>query len=118
MIRPSGEVAVYLCVAPVDMRKQAASLALLIEQSLGLDVFSAALYCFANAKRDRVKIVYWERNGLVLWTKRLERRDRFIWPAMSSEPTVSMSTRELNALLDGFDVFRRAHRPLELRRIG
>ena len=118
MIRPSGEVAVYLCTAPVDMRKQAASLALLVEQSLGLDVFSAAVFCFANAKRDRVKIVTWERNGLVLWTKRLERRDRFIWPAMTQDATVSMSTRELNALLDGFDVFRRAHRPLQMRRIG
>jgi transposase len=109
---------VYLCVAPVDMRKQAASLALLIEQSLGLDVFSAALFCFANAKRDRVKIVTWERNGLVLWTKRLERRDRFIWPTEEGAQTVSMSARELNALLDGLDVFRRAHRPLQMRRIG
>ena len=54
MIRPSGDVAVYLCVVPVDMRKQAASLALLIEQSLGLDVFSAAVFCFANAKRDLI----------------------------------------------------------------
>jgi transposase len=118
VIRPSGEVAVYLCVAAVDMRKQAASLALLVEQSLGLDVFSAALFCFANAKRDRVKIVTWERNGLVLWTKRLERRDRFVWPTDEAAQTVSLSARELNALLDGFDVFRRAHRPLQMRRIG
>lgn len=118
MIRPAAEVAVYLCVAPVDMRKQAASLALLVEQSLGLDVFAAALYCFSNARRDRVKIVYWERNGLVLWSKRLEQRDRFVWPLLTSAATVSLTGRELNALLDGFDVFGRAHQPRAVRRVG
>ena len=46
MMRPSAEVAVYLCVAPVDGRKQAASLALLVEQSLGHNVFEPALYVF------------------------------------------------------------------------
>lgn len=117
MIRPTAELAVYLCVAPVDMRKQAVSLALVVEQSLKRNVFEPALYCFSNARRDRVKILYWERNGLVLWTKRLE-RERFIWPAMRDEATVSMSGRELNALLDGFDVFARAHRELAVRRVG
>jgi hypothetical protein len=65
-----------------------------------------------------VKIVYWERNGLVLWSKRLERRDRFVWPAITQEPTVSMTGRQLNGLLDGFDVFGRAHQPLAVRRVG
>ena len=64
MMRPGPEVTVYLCVAPVDMRKQAASLALLVEQSLGRNVFDPALYVFSNRKRDRVRIVYWERNGV------------------------------------------------------
>lgn len=61
----------YLCVAPVDGRKQAASLALLVEQSLGRKVFEPALYVFCNRKRDRVRIVYWERNRLCLWSKRV-----------------------------------------------
>ncbi|HEX2494241.1 MAG TPA: IS66 family insertion sequence element accessory protein TnpB [Steroidobacter sp.] len=117
-MRPAPEVMVYLCVAPVDMRKQANSLALLIEQGLGRNVFEAALYVFSNARRDRVKIVYWERNGLVLWSKRLERQDRFLWPGGSLGETVSMTGRELNALLDGFDVWRRGHRELLLQRIG
>lgn len=49
MMRPSAEVAVYLCVAPVDGRKQAASLALLVEQSLGRNVFEPALYVLRPA---------------------------------------------------------------------
>ena len=117
-MRPGAEVAVYLCVAPVDMRRQANGLALLVEQSLKRDVFAPALYGFTNKKRDRVRIVYWERNGLCLWSKRLERRDRFVWPAASAGDAISMTGRELNALLDGFDVFSRGHRELALRRVG
>ena len=116
-MRPGAEVTVYLCVAPVDMRKQAATLALVVEQALKRDVFAAALYVFSNGKRDRVKIVYWERNGLCLWAKRLEKQ-RFIWPAKATDEAVSMTGRELNALLDGFDVWSRGHRELEVRRVG
>ncbi len=64
MIRPRMDVAVFLCVAPVDMRKQAASLALLVEQSLQGNIFEPAIYAFANRRADRVKLIYWERNGL------------------------------------------------------
>jgi transposase len=117
MIRPLAGAVVYLCVAPIDLRKQAASLALLVEQSLKRDVFAPALYVFSNARRDRIRILYWERNGLVLWSKRLEQQ-RFIWPRMSDGDTVSMSGSELNQLLDGFDVWAQGHRELQLRRVG
>lgn len=107
----------YLCVAPTDLRKQAASLALLVEQSLKRDVFAPALYVFSNARRDRIRILYWERNGLVLWSKRLEQQ-RFIWPRMSAGDTVSMTGSELNQLLDGFDVWAQGHREVALKRVG
>jgi transposase len=117
MMRPSAEVVVYLCVSPVDMRKQATGLGLLIEQSLGRSVFEPALYVFANRRKDRVRIVYWERNGLCLWSKRLEKQ-QFVWPRTAAGVTVTMSGRELNALLDGFDVWSRGHRTLDVRRVG
>jgi transposase len=117
LIRPIATAVVYLCVAPTDLRKQAASLALLVEQSLKRDVFAPALYVFSNARRDRIRILYWERNGLVLWSKRLEQQ-RFIWPRMSEDDTVSMSGSELNQLLDGFDVWAEGHRELALKRVG
>jgi transposase len=117
MIRPSAAAVVYLCVAPTDLRKQAASLALLVEQSLKRDVFAPALYVFSNARHDRIRILYWERNGLVLWSKRLEQQ-RFIWPRMSERDTVSMSGSELNQLLDGFDVWAQGHHEMALKRVG
>ena len=99
MIRPSAAAVVYLCVGVTDMRKQAASLALLVEQGLKRDVFAPALYVFSNARRDRIRILYWECNGLVLWSKRLERQ-RFIWPQVTDCDTVSMSGSDLNRLLE------------------
>ena len=117
MIRPTAAAVVYLCVAPTDLRKQAASLALLVEQGLKRDVFAPALYVFSNARRDRIRILYWERNGLVLWSKRLEQQ-RFIWPRMSDSETVSLSGSELNQLLDGFDVWAQGHREMALKRVG
>lgn len=119
MIRPAAAVSVYLCIEPVDMRKQAATLALLVEQALGRAVFDGTVYAFVNRKRDRVKLLTWERNGLVLWTKRLEGADRYLWPRAQSESRdITLSGRELNALLDGFDVFTCAHRELAPRRVG
>jgi transposase len=64
MMRPSAEVTLYLCMAPVDMRDQAESLDLLVQQGLGHNLIEAALYIFTNRRRDCVCILYWERNGL------------------------------------------------------
>jgi transposase len=58
MMRPEAHAAVYVCVAPVDMRKQAATLALIVEQTLKRNIFEPALYVFSNERRDLVKIVY------------------------------------------------------------
>jgi transposase len=118
MMRPDAEVAVYICVAPVDMRKQAATLALIVEQELKRNVFEPALYAFSNAKRDRIKIVYWQRNGLCLWSKRLEGRDRFLFPREVEGETVTIRGAELEELLAGFDVWRRGHQEVFLRRVG
>jgi len=80
MIRPSGSgVEVYVCLEPVDFRKQSAGLAALVQVELELDPFAPALFVFTNRRRTGVKILTWERNGFVLWFKRLERH-HFHWP--------------------------------------
>jgi transposase len=118
MMRPDANVAVFVCVAPVDMRKQAATLALIVEQSLKRNIFEPALWVFSNERRDRIKIVYWQRNGLCLWSKRLEGRDRFIFPRHIEGETVTIRGEQLEELLAGFDLWRVGHRELLLRRVG
>ena len=105
MIRPHGEgLEVYLCVEPVDMRKQALGLATVVQDALEHDPFSTQLFVFTNRRRSQCRILVWERTGFVLWSKRLE-KNHFPWPK-GAEPVVSLSVRELNLLLDGYDIWR------------
>lgn len=113
MMRPGESVEVYLCRDPVDLRKSIQGLSVLVEQMLELDPFAPRLFVFCGRRRDKVKILYWERSGFVLWYKRLEKA-RFAWPGReTTDATVAMTGRELNWLLDGIDVFRmRPHETL------
>jgi transposase len=103
-MRPRDETVVYLCREPVDMRKSINGLSVLVEQVLCLDPFAPQLFVFCNRQRDKIKVLYWERSGFVLWYKRLEKA-RFPWLGAGHERGVSISGRELNWLLDGIDVF-------------
>ena|SRR5690349_18062724 len=117
MMRPHESVAVYLCCEPIDLRKSIDGLAAWTEQELALDPFGPALFVFCNRKRDKVKVLYWERSGFVLWYKRLE-KERFPWPMPAAQPAVQVTGRELNWLLDGLDVFRvRPHETLAYRTV-
>ena len=105
MIRPPDDgVEVYLCVEPVDFRRQITGLATLVQDRLEMDPFSAKLFVFANRRRTQCRILYWERTGFVLWTKRLEKA-RFAWPKRS-DALVTLTGEQLNLLLDGYDVWR------------
>lgn len=97
---------VYLCRSPVDFRKQINGLAAIVEQELALPLFNDALFVFTNRKRDKVKALYWHRNGFCLWQKRLEKQ-RFAWPrATEAYTTCSMTLKELEWLLEGFDIWK------------
>ena len=87
MFRFDEGLKVYLHREPVDFRLNINGLAVLVEQALGLDPFASCAYVFSNRRRDRVKILGWERNGFWLLLKRLE-KDRFIWPSADAVPTL------------------------------
>lgn len=106
MLRPDRGIArVYLHRAPVDMRKQIDGLALLAKDVIREDPTSGALFAFINARRDKLKLLVWERNGFIVWYKRLE-REKFHWPRRSEEAVVTLTGEQLNWLLDGYDVWR------------
>lgn len=98
----SSAVRVYLATEPADMRKSFDGLAALAQGVLELDPLSGHLFVFVNRRRDRLKILYWDRDGFALWAKRLE-RGTFRIPAVA-DGRVEMTAAELAALLAGIDL--------------
>ena len=101
MFRLDEGLKVYLHRDPIDFRLNINGLALLVEQALGLDPFAACVYVFGNRRRNRVKILGWDRNGFWLLLKRLE-KDRFIWPTEAAVPRLSVE--QLHWMLEGIDI--------------
>ena len=79
MISPHGQLRVYVSTRPVDFRKGIDGLALAVQEVIGLDPFSGAAFVFRAKRADRIKILIWDRTGMVLVHKRLE-SGKFVWP--------------------------------------
>jgi transposase len=102
-LRPSLSLPeIYLYREPIDFRKQAQGLALLIEQELGHNPFSGALYAFTNRQRNKIKCLMWENNGFVLYYKALA-EEKFKWPKRGVE-LITLTGEQINWLLDGYDI--------------
>ena len=79
-LRPHPQMPrIYLYREPVDFRKSYRGLAAIVEQELGHNPFEGALYAFTNRRRDKIKLLYWEDNGFVLYYKSLA-EEKFYWP--------------------------------------
>ena len=70
MMRPVGEVQVYLHRAPIDMRRGRNGLAALAQEVMKLDPFCGALFIYVGRRYDALKIFYWEKNGWAVWHKK------------------------------------------------
>jgi len=104
MIHLPASVRVYLCLSPCDMRRSFDGLHALVRDHLQLDAFAGHLYLFANKRKDRLKILYWDNSGFAIWAKRLE-AGTFASP--SGEPSsrrFEITVEELGALLSGIDL--------------
>ena len=99
MIRP-GDIQVWLASAPVDMRKSFDGLAEHVRAFLGHDPLCGSLFVFRNRLAQRVKILWWDRNGLAIYYKRLE-RGTFAFPPSSDQKSLAVSSAELMRLLEG-----------------
>lgn len=109
MLTIAPDVVVYVALGSTDMRKSINGLSLLVEEQYQLDLFSGSLFAFCNRRRDKVKILYWDRNGFCLWMKRLE-EELFRWPS-SGEEVLEISQTALGWLLHGLDL-KQAHQRL------
>jgi transposase len=92
MLSLAPNVRVYLRVVPTDMRQSFDGLGGLVRAAFGRDPRDGAWYLFVNKRRDRIKVLAWDRDGLAIWAKRLE-RGTFEALAADGDATV----RELDA---------------------
>src|SRR5471032_3567812 len=101
MFRLDAELRVYLHRDAVDFRNGINGLVILVEQSMQLDPFARAVFAFRNKRANRIKLLFYERNGFWLMMKRLE-ADRFAWPRNGD--VVELSVEQFQWLLEGIDL--------------
>lgn len=82
------------------MRKQIDGLVLLVQEAVELTPFEKTVFVFGNRQRDKVKLMFWEHNGFLVWYKRLK-HERLKWPDRLEGDTITLSGQELNWLLVG-----------------
>jgi transposase len=106
----SAALRVFLCTRPTDMRKGFDGLSGLVQECFSQDVLTGHLFLFLNRRRDRIKILYFDRDGLVIWYKRLE-----VGSFQNLEPTpgtaqlsgsagIELSVADLALILNGIDL--------------
>lgn len=111
MLSLPPSVRTFVATQPVDGRKGVDSLAAMIRSAFLADPLSGHLYVFFSRRLDRVRIIYWDRNGFAMWTKRLE-RGRFHPPILDGAPSLkSVEAAQLSLILEGIDLAGARHRP-------
>lgn len=98
---------VWLAAGVTDLRKGFDGLAAIVKATLAEDPYSGHLFAFRGRRGDRLKVLWYDGDGLCLFAKRLE-RGRFVWPRATSG-TVSLSPAQLSMLIEGID-WRRVER--------
>ncbi len=112
MLSFTGSLKVFVALDAIDMRKGFEGLYAAVSEKLKADVKSGALFAFTNRKRTRLKVLYWDKTGLWLMTKRLE-KGTFSWPR-SVEPgatRLALAPEAFAMLTDGIDMHEGTLRP-------
>jgi transposase len=104
MISLPPTVKIFLATQPADMRKSFDGLKALVEEFLDEDPLSGHLFVFRNRRGDRLKILYWDRDGLAIWYKRLEIGSFRFPQAADQQSRVDVTPADLAMLLDGVDL--------------
>jgi transposase len=105
MISLPSSVRVFLHAPPTDLRKGFDALCGLVTTAFGQDPTSGHLFLFVNRRRDRIKILYWDRDGLAIWYKRLENPGTFQIPTTATKAaSIEMTPTQLSLILSGIDL--------------
>ena len=103
MISLSSDAKIFIALGATDMRKGFDGLCAVVVNILKLDPLCGHLFLFVNRRRDKLKILYWDGDGLAIWYRRLE-QGTFQMPKVNQDNTVvEIRSDELTMLLRGID---------------
>lgn len=106
----TGAVRIFVCTKPADMRKGFDGLSGMVQEFLGQDPLSGHLFLFFNKRRDRAKILFWDRDGLLIVYKRLEAGSfqnldsTSLAEQQSGSAGLELSATDLTLILSGIDL--------------
>lgn len=96
MLSLPGDARVFVCQEPIDLRKGFEGLGAVVQNTFREDLTSGSYFAFLNRRRDRMKVLYWDGDGFVIWYKLLE-KGRF----SGKKGAALMNRREFLMLLEG-----------------
>jgi transposase len=110
MLSLTATTRVFVAREATDMRKGFDGLQGLVSGILEQDPLSGHLFLFVNRRRDKLKILYWDGDGLAIWYKRLEQGSFQLPQLKEDQPSIELKSEELTMLLRGVDLTRVARR--------
>ncbi len=111
MLSISSTTQIYVYTAPVDMRKSIDGLIVLLVDSFQQNPQQGDLFIFSNQHRNKIKILFWDKNGFVIYYKRLD-KGRFQYSRSIQDHQITITTAQLKALLMGLDFYLLGHYPM------
>lgn len=104
LLTPLGQTKIYLYAKPADMRKSFDGLHALVQAEFHREIRAGDVFVFLNRRLDRIKLIHWDRDGLAIWMKRLE-RGTFQRPRCAADAVqVEMDATDLALLLSGIEL--------------
>jgi transposase len=110
MISFPSAVRAFFCTRSVDMRKSFDGLSGLVEECFRQDLLDGHLFLFLNRRKDRIKVLYFDHDGLAIWYKRLE-LGCFQMPDAGDHAGIELDPAQLTMILSGIDLKAARRRP-------
>lgn len=104
MLSLPPSVRIWISLVPCDMRRSFDGLAYLVREVIGQDPLSGHLFVFRNRQGNRLKIVWWDRDGYALWYKRLEKGSFSLPESDGKQRQSTLSASQLQLILEGIDL--------------
>lgn len=102
MFFPESQVRIWLCTVPTDMRKSYNGLSALVKNRLQGNPLSGELFVFVNRRQNQMKVLYFDRSGYCIWSKKLEQGQFVVRGAPGGKRQLNWT--QLKLLLEGIEI--------------